>query len=42
MKVVGINGSPRLVDFSVRIFDIQEIRLHQRFKGDQIWINQTI
>lgn len=31
MKVVGINGSPRLVDFSVRIFDIQEIMHHEKF-----------
>jgi len=30
MKVVGINGRPRLVDFSVRIFDIQEIRHHEK------------
>lgn len=33
MKVVSINGSPQLVDFSVRIFAIQEIRLHEKFQG---------
>lgn len=31
MKVVGINGSPRLVNFSVRIFDIQETSYDEKF-----------
>jgi hypothetical protein len=34
MKVVGINGSPRLVNFSVRIFDIQETRHNEKFQGE--------
>jgi hypothetical protein len=30
MKVVGINGSPQIVDFSVRIFDIHKIRSQEK------------
>lgn len=31
MKVVGINGSSRLVNFSVRIFDIQKTKLDNKY-----------
>lgn len=41
MKVVGINGSPRLLNFSVRILDIQQIGIMKHLKGREIWTNQS-